>query len=301
MTINQIRYFLEVAACLNFSEASRRLFMTQPALGRQITALETELNMQLFHRSTHGLKMTPAGIYLQKQWRELIENFDKSVEDAGKISAGYSGKLAIGVLEGINISLFLTDLVAEFEEKYPNIRLSLQRCGFRELRERLFRRELDTIITYEMDIENFEDIASMRLIEFHPAWAVPYINPLSKKDSVSCIDFKDQELLITDEGEDFAGKQVVIQVCREYGGFYPKLFVVDSVEETLMRLETGNRCALLNMELNIAKSDKVKMFPASEKDRDLYFSMGWLRTNRDISLDLFRHVMEKGISGKKDT
>ena len=104
----------------------------------------------------------------------------------------------------------MTDLVAEFEQKYPNIRLSLQRCGFRELRERLFRRELDAIITYEMDIENFDDIASMRLIEFHPAWAGPYSNPLSKKDSVSCIDFKDQELLITVKKEPLSFRTTVL-------------------------------------------------------------------------------------------
>ena len=61
MTFNHIYYFLECAKCLNFSEAARNLFMTQPALGRQITALEKELNMQLFFRSTHGMKLTPAG------------------------------------------------------------------------------------------------------------------------------------------------------------------------------------------------------------------------------------------------
>ena len=143
MTFNQIRYFLEVARCLNFSTASRRLFMTQPALGRQITALEAELNMQLFRRSTHGLHLTPAGVYLQKQWGEEMERFDGYVEQARKISEGYSGKLVIGILEGIDVSLFLSDIITEFEKMYPNIRLQLKRYGFRTLREQLYNHELD--------------------------------------------------------------------------------------------------------------------------------------------------------------
>lgn len=292
MTINQIRYFLEVASCLNFSAASRHLYMTQPALGRQITALETELNMQLFHRPTHGLRLTPAGIYLQKQWSEMMDLFNDSVVQAGKISEGYSGKLVIGILDGINVTLFLTDIVSSFEEKYPNIRLQLKHLGFRELREQLFRQELDAIVTYAMDIEGFSDICHMRLMKFHSAWAVPLGNPLSRRENVVCSDFRDEELLITDERDVPFGKKAVVDFCRKYGNFYPKLYIVDSVEETLLRLETGNRCALLNMELTIANSEKVKMFPTGKNDEELYFVLGWLKSNHSIGLNSFRHLAE---------
>ena len=43
MTFNQIKYFLTVAECLSFTEAAKRLFITQPALSRQIGAMEEEL------------------------------------------------------------------------------------------------------------------------------------------------------------------------------------------------------------------------------------------------------------------
>ena len=72
MTYNQIRYFLKVAEELNFLKAAEKLYMTQPALGRQITALEKELNLQLLIRSTHGMKLTPAGKYFQKEWKKQL-------------------------------------------------------------------------------------------------------------------------------------------------------------------------------------------------------------------------------------
>lgn len=290
MTINQIRYFLEVAKCLNFSTASRRLFMTQPALGRQITALETELNMQLFHRSTHGLRLTPAGEYLQKRWSEEMELFDDSILQAKRISEGYNGTLSVGILEGINTDVFLADVIACYEKRYPNIRLRLKRGGFRELREQLYGKSLDAVVTYSMDIEGLKDFSSISLKEFHPAVAIPLSNPLSKKEKVQIADLKDEELVITDERDTSFGKNAVIELCRKFGGFYPKLFFVDSVEETLLRVETSDRCALLNMQLDIAKSDRVKMFPVEEDDSKLFFSLAWHKGNDNIGLQYLRET-----------
>lgn len=50
MIFYMYRIFLTAARCLNFTEAAQQLFITQPALSQQITAIEAELNMQLFIR-----------------------------------------------------------------------------------------------------------------------------------------------------------------------------------------------------------------------------------------------------------
>mgnify|MGYP000187079773 FL=1 len=50
MTFNQIKYFVTVAECLSFTEAAKCLFITQPALSRQINAMEEELGTRLFIR-----------------------------------------------------------------------------------------------------------------------------------------------------------------------------------------------------------------------------------------------------------
>lgn len=60
MTITQIKYFITTAKCLNFTKAASQLYITQPALSRQIAAIEAELNMQLFVRNNRTVKLTPA-------------------------------------------------------------------------------------------------------------------------------------------------------------------------------------------------------------------------------------------------
>ena len=53
MEIRQLKYFLKVAETLNFSEASRRLYISQSTLSQQISNLENEVGLPLFERNSH--------------------------------------------------------------------------------------------------------------------------------------------------------------------------------------------------------------------------------------------------------
>ncbi|MBQ1331557.1 MAG: LysR family transcriptional regulator, partial [Lachnospiraceae bacterium] len=55
MTLSQIRYFLAVARELNFSRAAEALYVSQPAVSKQVSQLEQELGVKLFDRTNQGL------------------------------------------------------------------------------------------------------------------------------------------------------------------------------------------------------------------------------------------------------
>lgn len=61
MEIRQLKYFLQVAETLNFSKASRKLYVTQSTLSQQISHLEQEIGMPLFERNSHEVYLTEAG------------------------------------------------------------------------------------------------------------------------------------------------------------------------------------------------------------------------------------------------
>ncbi len=58
MEIRQLKYFLKVAETLNFSEASRKLYITQSTLSQQISHLEQEIGLPLFERNSHEVYLT---------------------------------------------------------------------------------------------------------------------------------------------------------------------------------------------------------------------------------------------------
>ena len=61
MELRQLKYFLKVAETLNFSSASKELFITQSTLSQQIIQLERELDQKLFQRNSHEVMLTEAG------------------------------------------------------------------------------------------------------------------------------------------------------------------------------------------------------------------------------------------------
>jgi DNA-binding MarR family transcriptional regulator len=104
MELRQLRYFVAVAEDGNISRAAKRIFLTQPALSRQIKALESEIGQCLFERQAHSIRLTPVGEALLDEARELLDHAERMVErvrGAGRgvrLRVGYAPSLAAGIL-----------------------------------------------------------------------------------------------------------------------------------------------------------------------------------------------------------
>lgn len=69
LTTQQIRFFLEAAECLNFTEAAKRLFVAQSTLSKQIALLEDELGLKLFYRSNRTVGLTRRAACSGERWK----------------------------------------------------------------------------------------------------------------------------------------------------------------------------------------------------------------------------------------
>jgi len=101
---NRARAFLVTAEEGSLSAAARALDMTQPTLGRQVTALEEELGVALFERVGRGLELTPSGL-------ELVEHVRAMGDAANRLSLTASGQSTS--IEG-NICITATEVMAAF-------------------------------------------------------------------------------------------------------------------------------------------------------------------------------------------
>lgn len=76
MTLQNLRYVVEVANCNSFSKAAKALFMTQSALSAAVKEVEEELGIQVFHRTNRGVSLTLDGEDCLKYCKEIIERSD---------------------------------------------------------------------------------------------------------------------------------------------------------------------------------------------------------------------------------
>lgn len=144
MELRQLRYFVAVAEERNISRAAQKIFLTQPALSRQIRALEDELGQCLLERRAHSIRLTPAGETLLREARELLERAAQSMERVR--AAGLGARLRVGFAPSLATGL-LSAAVESFAQKHPTARVELFDLSTRELLAGLEDESLDIALT----------------------------------------------------------------------------------------------------------------------------------------------------------
>ena len=99
--LRDLRYFLAVAEELSFTRAAQRLFVSQPALSRQVAKLERDLRVVLFERDRQRVRLTAAGQVLLERSRPLLASWDEARRDVADAAAGASATLRVGIQTSI--------------------------------------------------------------------------------------------------------------------------------------------------------------------------------------------------------
>jgi DNA-binding transcriptional LysR family regulator len=120
MDLRRLRYFVTVAEELSFVRAAALLHMTQPALSRQISALEHDLGTQLLERGRRGTSMTPAGQQLLEDAVPLLAA-SSALERRIRLAGREPARFAIGFMPGTHA----TPIIAEFAKRAPQLSIDV--------------------------------------------------------------------------------------------------------------------------------------------------------------------------------
>lgn len=124
MNLHHLSLFLGIAEAGSISEASKRLFVSQPALSRQLKELEDRLNVELFERLPRGMRLTHAGEVLHGYAGRLFE-IEKAAEAAMREVADVRrGVLSLAASNTIG-TYVLPGLLARYRKQYPTISIAL--------------------------------------------------------------------------------------------------------------------------------------------------------------------------------
>ncbi|WP_063059904.1 LysR family transcriptional regulator [Nocardia sienata] len=124
-----LRYFAAVAEQLNFTRAAESLFVSQPALSKQIRALEQQLGAPLFDREGRSVRLTPVGEALLPHARQMLAAWESAYIDVEAAKAGQRATLAIGISTSPGRGL-LPAVRARFAAAHPAAKPVLRQIGW---------------------------------------------------------------------------------------------------------------------------------------------------------------------------
>ncbi len=147
--LRHFRSFVAVAEEGKISRAAVRLYITQPALSRQIQQLEREVGVALLLRNSNGVELTLAG-------REFLEKAQQSLEAAdealavGRDQEPLSGRLALGHPLAGGRRRWL-ELSQAFADRYPAVEVDIREAASGQLQQQVLARELDATLALVPD------------------------------------------------------------------------------------------------------------------------------------------------------
>ena len=120
-----LRYFAAVAAEGNLTRAAQRLFVSQPALTKQIKQLESQLGVQLFRRSRAGMTLTAAGQALADQVPGVLAGWDAALRETRAAASRAARVLRVGFLAGA-ANEATEEIIAAFGSRRPGWRVEMR-------------------------------------------------------------------------------------------------------------------------------------------------------------------------------
>lgn len=197
MEIRQLKYFLKVAETLNFSEASRALFITQSTLSQQINKLEQELGLQLFERNSHEVTLTDAGQHLRNYAQRAVNSVDECRQHLEDLKNLLTGELNIGVTFSFNF--IAHESIMAFLKKFPHVKLNVVYKPMEELLQLLRDRELDLVLAFKPS-KTDDRIESKVLFTTNLAVIANEHHPLMRRKVVTLDDIKPYSLALPMRG-----------------------------------------------------------------------------------------------------
>lgn len=195
--LNLCKSFVAVAKSGSISKAADMLYVSQPAVSRNIKILEDRLECKLFNRTAKGVELTADAqklmYYMENAYNTIKTGF-KVLNDSNDL---LKGEVRIGVPTHICIFL-VSDIIEAFNKNYPGIKFSIVNRSTTEMVDMLEKRELDVIIDSYPIESSREDIVVDDLIEVDNCFVASnkYTKLISNSKAISINELSQYPLLL---------------------------------------------------------------------------------------------------------
>lgn len=288
MEFRHLHYFVAVAQELHFGRAAQRLQMTQPALSKQIKALEQELSVQLFFRTKRLVQLTPAGQVFFEQAQRLLEQAQQAVQLAQRAARGEVGQLTLGFTETATYTV-LPKLVRQYRERYPQVELSMQELSTEAQVVALKHQQIDLAFLHPPIDER--GLSLYPLLKESFVVVLPKQHRLVQKERLSLSAIAEEAFILHPRQEGPVLYNSFVHSCQRLG-FQPNIVKENGSHRTRICLvAAGMGITFIPESVQTLAEVDVECKPIEDSSTKLELAAAWRQDNTGLTLQEFLAVM----------
>jgi DNA-binding transcriptional LysR family regulator len=236
MNLNLYKTYVKVVETQNLSRTAEEIGLSQPAVTKQIQALEEMYGVLLLERSGRRLKTTEAGETLYSCARDIIKAVEKTEKAMEEVSESRRGTLYIGA-STIPGQYILPAFIKQFKDRFPNVTISMDIADTERIFNRIADRELDVGVVGGWT--NNRKVDGFVWLEDDLVVIVPAEHPLATQEHIDLSDLLGEKWIMREKGsgtrraiEDIFNAQGIkledLDICLEAGSTGAVLAAVES-------------------------------------------------------------------------
>jgi DNA-binding transcriptional LysR family regulator len=196
--VRDLRYFVTVAEELHFTRAAERLYVSQPALSKQIRALERQLGVELLRRDRHSVALTAAGTALLPHARQVLEAWARGAAAMEQARAAQRSTLVVGMSTSPGRGGLLPAIRSRFTSAHPEAAVRLRQVSWEDPSAGLADGDADVAYVW-LPLPDQERYAWIVVAEEPRHVALPESHPLAARSEVDFTDLADEPFLALPE------------------------------------------------------------------------------------------------------
>jgi aminoethylphosphonate catabolism LysR family transcriptional regulator len=254
---SQLRAFHAVASHGGFTAAAQALGVGQPTLSTQVGALERYFDVELLHRRGRSVVLSELGAALFKITQRLFGAEDEAVELLGAVRDFAAGHLRVGAVGPYHV----TEMLAVFTERFPQIRVTVSIGNSQEMLERLLDFRADVAVLAQMEEDpRFHSLAYSR----HPVVVMVHRDhPWAERQDIRLAEFAGQRMVLRETGSTTrrAFERGLAQI-----GIAPDIAMEIGSREAVWHAVARNIGIGIVSEREVIPHDSIRILPIGDAD-----------------------------------
>jgi DNA-binding transcriptional LysR family regulator len=288
MELQHFRCFIVLAEELHFRRAADRLHLSQPHLTRLIAQIEAELTVKLLHRTTRQVSLTDAGQQFLIEAKAVLARVDQAIQ----VTRDQPTALGIAFTEMARHCI-VPKVLAEFRDRYPDIKLTILEACTEEQVEALHDRKID--IGFLHPPLRSQSLEVFPLYQERFMVALPIGHPLAVKSELAIADLSNETLILYDREHGPVLYDYVLQLCGE-AGFTPNICHLES-GQTLLSLVTAKiGVCFLAPSMQSATNSGIVCLPIAGEAPVLEYALAWRREEQSDTIAVFLDLAKQSLT-----